>query len=240
MSFEEFLKLIQPNLTIFAVLFTFSIVLIQLFWKFLKYEGIIREENLNKIKDLNSSFRSKKIEGKIKSLLTDFKQNGFKLAINKFLNLIYPSEFDASKGIYVRTLKDQTEIEKLVEEVSITKVFEDSDEKINEESEYFFSTVSGQDFLYTLDRLYEEKNKINKTYFSIKRYCKGVWICCLVLSIMSLLGIIIILSDTPEKLFTIWIYTSVLFFIGGLISFGLLFYKRDSINEEWEKQQLHG
>jgi len=82
MSLEEFLQLIQPNLTVIAVLITAAIVFIQLFWKFIKFEERIREQNTVKIKELNLGYRARQIDIKITTLYEKVKKEGYIKAIN--------------------------------------------------------------------------------------------------------------------------------------------------------------
>ena len=240
MNLEEFLKLIQPDLTVIAALFTFSILFLQLFWKFLGYEGKLREENLSKIKALILDFRSKKIETKLKEWFKGNKFEGFKMAIETLFNAIYSKEFDATEGKTIHKIKNQDEIIKIFGQTEKSNTLDDGKQRIEDETSVYVDSPEGQDFFNNLDKLYEEKQSITKIYYIMKIFCRGIWWSSLILAVLSILGIVIKLGKSPVIIANLWVFASILMFIIGLACFVLLFYNRSKLNKNWEKQQIYG
>ncbi len=240
MNLEEFLKLIQPNLTVIATLFAFSILFIQLFWRFLGYEGKLSEENLSKIKELILNFRAKKIETKLKEWFKGNKYDGFKMAIDTLLDAIYIKEFDVIKGKTVHKIKNHDEINRIFGRVEILDTLDDGEQRIEDETSVYVDSPEGQEYFNNLDKLYEEKQNITKVYYIMKMFCRGVWWNSLILAVLSIVGIFIKLSKSSVIIAHLWIFAFILMFIIGLACFALLFYYRNKLNKDWEKQQIYG
>jgi hypothetical protein len=235
---EDFLKLIKPDLTLIATLFGFLILFLQLFWRFLNYEDKLRDENLSRVKDLNFSFRKKHIEKKISEWYIEIKTNTFKWAIDTFSNDFFIIETNEVDGTIEKKIKAIGEIGEVLNPTNLQNKIGLARKDIEKEtSEYFYSTL-GQDFFNSLDLLYNKKDKINNMYHRMILYCRTLWWSCLIMSIMSIIGVIIQLIGATDTIIHFWVFTYFLFFSIGAFSFAVLFYKRNRLVTYWETKQL--
>jgi|ERR1043165_1000262 hypothetical protein len=229
MTLEEFLQAIQPNLTVFACLFAFLILFIRLFWFFLKYETTIRDENLTRVKDLLSNSLDVQI---VKPLQEELGRNielGYKYAVDLF----YPKEFDPTTQSKQRKLivEDGDNLQKIANM--------DTTEIVQNLSGQGIAQKTGQDLFIFLEKRYQKTAIFVAQYEKTKGHCRATWISCLFLAFLTVIGIVLCISEN-DLFLHLWIFVVMLTFVIGVVSFVLLFACRHKLIKDWEKLQIYG
>jgi len=235
-TLKEFLQAIRPGLTFYGVLLTFTLFSFFIWRFFWKYEKELRNENIDRLKDLMVGFRHTHVEPFLKRKLIEARENAYEITINGLLTDLYPKDkmlLDDKCGCVSDEIKDLISESSLKDRLNYLK-------RADKVIEDFFSTSSGNDFLDQIDQQYYRKSSIFKQYYDACKACRHLANASLFLSIMLAIGILRISIKWPDMLFFFWFLISIQTFAYGIYSFIQLERYRRDLLQMWEELQLYG
>ncbi len=230
MTVEDFLGSVQPNLTILAALFGALFLFLKLFWHFLSYEKELREENLNRVKDLLSNSLDIQIVEPLQKELGNNIMLGYRYAVSLF----YPKSYNPSTQQKDHTLivDNGTNVAEIANK--------DLTEIVANLSGQNVAQKTGQDLFIFLEKRYQKTAVFIAQYEKIKFCCRMTWSSCLILGLLSAVGMPVYLIHDNLLLIHFWIFTSASIAILGLYFFTKLFWCRHNLIKDWEKLKIYG
>ena len=238
MDFEAVLQSIKPGITLYGVLLTFavtSLIIAKFFWN---YEKQLMEENIEKVRDIMSSFRDRYVNPILRNELIEAVYSGYGSAIKDLKAELY-QKVATSTG-FERKLVDEAKVNSLVDYESLEKRVDDFKAVYGDKGDIYLSSDTGEDLLNNLDRSYDQKNSLSTSYESACSACAKTSYSFLTLSALLFIGILRVIGDWPKILFFLWIFLTAQSFIFGIYYFCRLEYCRRKLIKLWKELQLYG
>ncbi|WKZ60533.1 MAG: hypothetical protein QY309_03445 [Cyclobacteriaceae bacterium] len=232
---SQFLEAFGTNLTVIAALFAIFLFFAQAFWKLIEFEKTLRDDNWQKVRDLNNHFRKASIEPRIQKLYYEVYKGGFRWGVDFLKGFIYQTNDATGEN----ELLPNEKIKEALTELHDGLVAENT--KIDDESKKFPYSIEGQSFFATLDSLYEGKRKINSRYKRMIMFCRLVGAGTLASCLLMLIGIFLQAGKmTDEKIMLIWLLISILVVVTTLVFLAVTLHAKNKLSDEWEFKQIYG
>lgn len=232
---NHFLEAFGANLTVIAALFAIFLFFAKAFWEVIAFEKTLRDDNWQKVRDLNNHFRKTSIEPRIQKLYYEVYRGGFRWGVDFLKGFIYQTNDATGEN----ELLSNEKINDALVELHDGLVAENT--KIEDESKKFPYSTEGQSFFATLDSLYEGKRKINARYKRMIMFCRLVGVGTLASCILMLIGIFLhSVKKTDEIIVFTWLLISILVVVTTLVFLAITLRAKNKLSDEWEFKQIYG
>lgn len=231
---SQFLEAFGANLTVVAALFAIFLFFAQAFWKLIEFEKTLRDDNWEKVRDLNNHFRKTSIEPRIQNLYYEVYRGGFRWGID-FLKVLIYQKNDATGE---NELLSNEKIKDALADLRDLLIAENA--KIEDDSKKFPYSTEGQSFFATLDSLYEGKRKINARYKRMIMFCRLVGVGTLASCLLMLIGIFLqSVKKADDIVVFTWLLISILVIVTTLVFLAITLRAKNKLSDEWERKQIY-
>jgi hypothetical protein len=236
---EEFLKSIRPDLTLYGVLVTFSVISFLVGKYFWKFEGQLRRENIERLMDLMGGFRRTYIEPFLMRQMIEGRKNAYSNLVNGLLVDIYEKERAETREVQYK-LVNVDKLKDIINESALKRRIDQLGKADEEVIEQFFISASGDELFDKLDHQYENKYEISIQYHKACRACKHLSYAFFFLALSLITGVSQIFIYWDKMVFFFWIFVSLEALAYGIYSFIKLEYYRSKLIRTWEDLQIYG
>jgi hypothetical protein len=239
MSLAEFLKQVKPDLTLCGVLITVAVGAFW-FWRFFwDYEQKLRSDQIDRLRDLIQNFRDRIIDPILRVHLDTFGTEICTKVVANLANDLYTENLVAG-GPRTKELKAPEALADLLGEAALTERSQRERDAATIAVRDLLESDRGDRLFNELDRGYNHVGGMARRYRWACFWCAATGHGCLMLGILSLVGLLQALGAWRDLLWYFWLFALTESGAISLVSFILMEFYRRRLLSMWEELQLVG